>query len=146
MTKKAYVGGTFDCLHAGHINLINKVIELGFEPVIVVNSDDFVKKYRKKPCLFNEEERVEALKEYFNYFYDVFIVEQNEQRELITGINPDVIVVGTDWMSPNIFKQLDIDEYLLKELDIKMLFIPRFEGISSSEIKKRLKNVASRSK
>ena len=43
----AYIGGTFDILHAGHINLIMKVKELGIKPIIVVNGDSFVEENKK---------------------------------------------------------------------------------------------------
>jgi len=138
MIKRAYIGGTWDCCHAGHINLINKVIELGFKPVIIVNSDDFVNKYRKKPCIFKDFERINTLKEFYKDI-DIRIVNKEEQKIMIEKINPDVIVVGTDWMKPEILPQLGIDEDFLKKNNISMLFIPRFENISTSEIKKRIK-------
>ncbi len=137
--NRAYVGGTFDVLHAGHINLINKVIMLGFEPIIVVNSDSFVESYRGKKPLFNEYERENTINELYPDI-DTYVVDEDDQMSLIDSIRPSVIVVGTDWMKPEILPQLGINEDVLREFKISMLFIPRFNSINTTLIKERIKN------
>ncbi|MGC8569245.1 MAG: phosphopantetheine adenylyltransferase [Nitrososphaeria archaeon] len=44
---KVAVGGTFEALHAGHLKLLSKAIELGDEIIIGVTSDRFVESMGK---------------------------------------------------------------------------------------------------
>ncbi len=135
----AYVGGTFDILHAGHINLIQKIKDLNIKPIIVVNGDIFVKENGKK-CVFSADERVLALTEFFPLDTIEIIEHMEDQRANIASIHPNFIVVGTDWMRPEILPQLGIDEEFLREMNISMLFIPRFVSISSTSIRKSVSN------
>ena len=131
----AYIGGTFDILHAGHINLIQKVIDMGIQPIIVVNGDAFVQENGKK-CVFPAQDRASALAEFFPSETIDIIEHMDEQRANIERIDPNFIVVGTDWMRPEILPQLGIDDAFLRAHNIAMLFIPRFVSISSTSIKK----------
>lgn len=129
MKKYAYIGGSYDPPHEGHELLIKRVKALGFEPVVVVNSDGFIRSYKHREPFWWEEERAR----YFSSSdYKVRIVEQCNQRELIKEINPSVIVVGLDWMKPEILAQLGIDEQFLTDNGISMLFLPRTPGVSST--------------
>ena len=136
---RAYIGGTFDILHAGHINLISKVERLGILPIISINSDKFVMEYRHKPCIYKEDERLHAIREFYP-MYVSFLVDRENQAEVIKENNVDFIVVGTDWMKEGILQQLCITEDFLHTNNINMLFIPRYKSISSNEIKTRVIN------
>lgn len=136
--KIAYVGGTFDLFHAGHINIINKCMIMGFEPVIVVNSDEFVLQYRAKPCVFNELERIRIIREFYPDV-EIRLVDKDKQREFILDVKPAVIVVGSDWLKPEILSQLGITVDLLRDNNISLLIIPRFESISTKIIKEKMK-------
>ena len=67
------------------------------------------------------------------------IDHMSEQSSNIANKKPNFIVVGTDWMRPEILAQLGIDEDFLRAYDITMLFIPRFLSISSTSIKDTIK-------
>jgi len=136
----AYIGGTFDVLHAGHVNLINKVVMMGFKPMIAVNTDKFVYDTKKVHPVFDEWERLKALEEMYSCA-SFNLVEQSEQRSLIEMVQPAVIVVGSDWLKPEILPQLGIDEAFLRENNISLLVIPRFKSLSSSLIKERILSV-----
>lgn len=61
--KVAYYPGSFDPITYGHIDIIEKVLKLGFDKIIVAvtfNSS-------KKNTMFTLGERVEMIKEVFNY-------------------------------------------------------------------------------
>jgi cytidyltransferase-like protein len=135
---KCYIGGTFDVLHAGHVNLINKVISMGFHPCISINSDEFVKAYKGVSCVFNETERFKAVRELYPEA-TILITDKDNQDKNILRCGVSMIVVGTDWMKPEILGQLGINEDFLRRNNISMLFIPRFTSISTSLIKERLK-------
>ena len=131
--RLAYIGGSFDPPHFGHINLIRRVLDLGFEPIIAVNSNKFIESYKHRPAYMDESERC-------NYFedlgYNTIIVNQNMQRYTIEDLCIDVIVVGTDWLRPEILTQLGIDETFLIDNEINFLIVPRTPNVSSSELRK----------
>jgi glycerol-3-phosphate cytidylyltransferase len=133
----AYIGGTFDILHAGHVNLIKKVKEMGIRPIIVVNGDNFVEQNNKN-CVYSAKERATALVEFFPDETIEIIERMKDQRSNISNKKPNFIVVGTDWMRPEILPQLGIDDDFLRTYNIAMLFIPRFNSISSTSIKETI--------
>jgi len=132
--KTAYIGMSCDPPHEGHLKLIERVENLGFEPIIVLNSDSFIRKYKNREPFWNEDKRWG----WFEFMgYEVEFVDKDRQRLTIEYHNPDVIVVGTDWMKPEILPQLGIDEDFLLANNIGMLFLTRTPGISSTELRNK---------
>ena len=63
--RKVITYGTFDLLHAGHINLLRRAKELGDYLIVVVSTDEFNWNEKQKKCYFSYEERkklVEAVR------------------------------------------------------------------------------------
>lgn len=58
------LGGTFDILHIGHLELLKKSFELGDFVVIGLTSDEFVKNKLKKKIKNPYEIRIQNLKEF----------------------------------------------------------------------------------
>lgn len=55
--RKVITYGTFDLLHAGHINLLRRAKELGDYLIVVVSTDEFNWNEKQKKCYFSYEER-----------------------------------------------------------------------------------------
>ena len=73
--RKVITYGTFDLLHAGHINLLRRAKELGDYLIVVVSTDEFNWNEKKKKCYFSYEERkklVEAVR-----YVDLVIPEES---------------------------------------------------------------------
>lgn len=136
--KTAYIGGTFDIPHFGHFELFRKVKEMGYRTVVVMNSDKFVQEYRNEPPIMNEHERAAQLS-HCRFIDELRTVDRDGQKAMIESVKPDVIVVGTDWMKPEILPQLGIDEDFLRDKGIAMVFLPYTREISTSEIKRRIR-------
>jgi len=135
---KVYTGGTFDLPHSGHVNFLNKCAELG-EVWIALNEDDFIEAYKGKPPVMSFSERASVLLE----FKCVTGVTNNfggaDSREVIEDIKPDIIAIGSDWARKDYYKQMGFDQDWLDERGISLIYIPYTKGISSTEIKRRLK-------
>jgi glycerol-3-phosphate cytidylyltransferase len=61
-----------------------------------------------------------------------------DSRIAIEHCQPDLIVVGSDWARKNYYDQMNFTQSWLDERGIGLCYIPYTQGISSTEIKKRL--------
>ena len=126
--KKVITYGTFDLLHAGHINLLRRAKELGDYLIVVVSTDEFYWIEKLKRCYFSYEERkklVEAVR-----YVDLVLPEENWEQKLsdIKEYKVDTFVMGDDWKEKF--------DFLKKYCDV--IYLPRTEGISTTKIKQDL--------
>lgn len=133
--------GTFDLGHYGHVYLFSwcrRVAGVRGEVIVSVNKDDFVERFKGKKPVLSYKERVSLIKA----FKDVDRVIPNEVGEdskpTIVKINPDVIIIGSDWLKRDYLKQMGFTPEWLEEKQIALMYIPRHLSISTSEIKKRI--------
>jgi len=59
--KTVLVGGCFDLFHYGHLQFLKKARENGNYLIVVLESDEFIKKNKRKEPIHNQEERAEIL-------------------------------------------------------------------------------------
>jgi len=120
--------GTFDLFHIGHLNLIERLRELGDKLVIGVSSDEFNRGKGKKSVVSYEDRSriVESIKG-----VDVVIPEHTwDQKERdIRTYNVDLFVMGDDWTGKF--------DHLRSLCEVS--YLPRTEGVSSTEIKEMLR-------
>lgn len=138
MGLKIYTGGTFDLPHSGHVNFLRKCAQLG-DVYLSLNTDSFIEAYKGKPPVMSFQERRAVLEEFKSV---TFIIENwggADSRDVIEVINPDIIAIGSDWARKDYYKQMGFDQDWLDERNISLIYIPYTEGISSTEIKRRLK-------
>lgn len=130
MKKRVITYGTYDILHPGHINLLKRAKALGDELIVMVSTDEFNQNEKKKDNYYKFEERkfvLEALK----YVDAVYLEESWEQKETdIEKYDIDIFVMGDNWKGKF--------DYLSEKCEVK--YLPRTEGISTTGIKKALKN------
>ena len=130
--------GTFDILHGGHCNFLRQCERYADEIIIGVNSDDFVMKYRGRPAVYNESERLEQVR-LLGYTAEL---NHSAGREMIERIKPNIIAVGSDWTRKDYYGQVDVTPDFMDENGITLIYIPYTKGISSTEIKRRLSGEA----
>lgn len=126
--------GTFDLPHIGHARLFQRCERFG-RVVVGVNTDEFVQSYKGSAPLYRTAERV-ALIALLGYE-----VHENHSagRELIERVRPDVLVVGSDWLRRDYLAQIDMTPDDLDRLDISLVYVPYTDGISSSDIRRRVR-------
>lgn len=95
--KVVFTNGAFDILHAGHVTYLNFARNQGDALVVGLNSDSSVKRYKgdKRP-VNSEQDRALVLASLECVDY-VVIFSEDEPKELIGEIIPDVLVKGADW-------------------------------------------------
>ena len=134
-----YTQGSFDILHSGHINLFKKCRKFAgkdWTVIAAILSDKSYKKYRgyrpAKP--FNERK---CLLESCKYVDMVVESDNTKTRQEIKKYKPDIVIVGSDWASKDIYAQ-----YRMKKEDLNPLLVyqPYTDNITSTQIKERIKN------
>ena len=119
--------GTFDLLHYGHINLLQRAKALGDYLIVACSTDEF-NEIKNKHSFYNYENRkrvLEAIK-----YVDLVIPENNweQKRDDIKKYNVDIFVMGDDW-------QNKFDE--LSDL-CEVIYLPRTPDISTTIVKSYL--------
>jgi len=95
MKKKVIIFGTFDGLHAGHLNFFKQARKLGDELIVVVARDINVKKNKGKMSRFSETKRLTALLA-MNVGDSVILGQICDPYAVIRKYKPDIIALGYD--------------------------------------------------
>ncbi|MEO3407312.1 D-glycero-beta-D-manno-heptose 1-phosphate adenylyltransferase [Mucilaginibacter sp. CAU 1740] len=97
-----FTNGVFDILHIGHVSYLAKARELGNKLIIGLNSDASVRRLKGPSRPINNHFNRAGLLAAF-YFVDAIVVfEEDTPLNLITNINPDILVKGGDYVVENI--------------------------------------------
>lgn len=139
--RTVYTGGTFDVPHIGHVNFLRQCKKIAGESDVVValNTDEFVERYKGQRPIFSYDERKRML-ELLEYVTRVIPNEQGEDsKPAILSVAPAFIVIGSDWAKKDYYKQMNFSQDWLDQHGITLLYVPYTEGISTTEIKRRLK-------
>ena len=135
-----YTGGTFDLLHAGHVNFLRQCQSLG-KVIVSLNTDEFIFEYKKQYPIMRFEERKEVLLG-CRYVDEVIAnVGGTDSKQAIMQVRPTIIAIGSDWARKDYYKQMSFDQDWLDKLDIMLVYIPYTQHISTTDIKNRLKTV-----
>lgn len=134
-----YSGGTFDLFHTGHVELLEycKQLSGNGEVIISLNTDDFITRYKGKPPLMSFKEREDVLLS--TRYVDKVIPNYGgeDSKPSILEIQPDIIVIGMDWLEKDYCKQMGFTPEWLSEHRISLCYVPRTRGISTTRIKER---------
>lgn len=89
--------GTFDLLHIGHINMLNKCKKHGDKLIVGVSSDKLNYKKKKRYPVFNQKDRIEIIKN-IKCVDEVFLEESlEEKKNYILNHKADIFIIGDDW-------------------------------------------------
>lgn len=62
-----------------------------------------------------------------------------DSKEAIQVVEPDIIAIGSDWARRDYYTQMQFTQDWLDDNDISLIYIPYTKGVSSTEIKQRLR-------
>lgn len=132
--------GTFDLLHIGHINMLNRCKNYGNKLIVGVSSDNlnYIKK-RRLP-IYNENDRLNIVKN-LKCVDEVFI-EYNLEDKLsyCKKYNADIFIIGDDWKNkkiPNL--NITFDEQLKNICEV--IYLERTYNISTTKTLIDIKNI-----
>tara|TARA_R100001594_G_scaffold145_5_gene668 strand:- start:2134 stop:2547 length:414 start_codon:yes stop_codon:yes gene_type:complete len=124
-SNKVFVNGTFDILHRGHLELLNYAKTFGYV-IVGIDTDECVKekKGQGRP-IYNQDERKFLLENLKSVDEVIFFSSELEFEELIKSLNPDIIIVGSDWKEKSTIKSY---------YDGNLIFFDRMKDYSTTNI------------
>ena len=123
--KKVITYGTFDLLHYGHVNLLQRAKSYGDYLIVALSTDEFNWNEKQKKCYFSYEKRKKLL-EAIRYV-DLVIPEENWDQKIsdVKEFKVDTFVIGDDWEGKFDF----LKDYC------EVVYLPRTPEISTTQIK-----------
>ena len=133
-----FTNGCFDLMHIGHTRYLQAARALGDVLVVGVNSDTSVRALEKAPDrpIVPEAQRAEVLAALACVDY-VGIFNEPDPLELITAIQPDILVKGGDWPLDQI-----VGRNVVEARGGIVRTIPLVPGLSTTELLQRIRSTA----
>lgn len=92
-----FTNGCFDLLHLGHVDYLKKAKSLGNVLVVGLNDDASVRRLKGPPRpIMPQADRAAVVAALASVDYTCLFAEDTP-LELITAVQPDVLVKGADW-------------------------------------------------
>ena len=94
--KTVLVGGCFDLIHFGHLKFLERAKEQGDFLIVALESDEFIKKHKKKLPVHQQSERAEILANLNMVDMIIllpFFVSGKDYFDLVKLISPQVVAV-----------------------------------------------------
>lgn len=133
-----YTGGTFDLLHVGHLELLEacrRIAGVDGRVVVSLNRDEFVERYKGRRPVQSFAERAEMLRAC--RLVDLVACNAGDENSglAIDVVQPDLIVIGSDWRDRDYLGQLGIDQAWLSSRNLTVRYIDRTRGVSTTGIR-----------
>jgi D-beta-D-heptose 7-phosphate kinase/D-beta-D-heptose 1-phosphate adenosyltransferase len=131
-----FTNGCFDLMHVGHTRYLQAAKSLGHVLIVGVNSDASVKSLNKSPDrpIVGEAQRAEVLAGLGCVDYVVIFTEP-DPLQLITAIQPDVLVKGGDWPVDRI-----VGREIVEARGGSVKTIPLVPGVSTTSLIQRIRS------
>jgi len=138
MGLSVYTGGTFDLFHSGHVELLRRCAEFG-SVTVALNTDEFIEAYKGRKPVMSYEERETVL--LGCRWVDSVIPNMggSDSRIAIDLVQPDLVVIGSDWAMRDYYTQMGFDQAWLDARGIGLCYVPYTKGISTTDIKTRMR-------
>jgi len=130
---RVYTTGVFDILHRGHLNILTQAAALG-ELTVGIMTDQGVEDTKGSRPILSIEERDAQIRS-LPFIDEVIHYTDVDQRANYASVKPDIVVQGDDWLfSADRSSALNY----LRDNGIRLVLLPRTQGISTTEIRRRV--------
>jgi D-beta-D-heptose 7-phosphate kinase/D-beta-D-heptose 1-phosphate adenosyltransferase len=135
-----FTNGVFDLLHLGHVRYLEAARALGDALIVGLNGDASVRRNKgpERP-ITPQDERAEILLA-LSAVDAVVIFDQDTPAEIITALQPDVLVKGADWAADRI-----VGRETVEARNGRVVRIPLETGHSTTSIVERVRQSVLRS-
>lgn len=139
--KKYHIGytcGVFDLFHVGHLNLLERCKAMCDILIVGVCNDEYVTEIKKKQAIYPEDQRVRILNalKVVDCAEMVTIEETNDKMLALKKFKFDVLFSGDDWKDSERYSKT---ERQFAEYGVAIEYLPYTQGISTTEIKNKMK-------
>ena len=111
--RKIFVNGSFDVLHAGHIDLLNFAKASGDHLLVAIDSDERIASNKGSDRPFNKVANRKTLMENLKAVDTVKVFNSDEDLvSIIKEYQPDFMVKGDDWKTGTIIGKEYIPEII----------------------------------
>lgn len=120
--RKGLLFGTFDQLHYGHLRLFRECKTQCDYLIVLVHSDDYIRKYKKREPTIPEDERYSDVIQ--SKSVDIALINYDSPRKLwVETLKIDVLFLS--------------EEMRGQEVDVpcEIIYMPRTKGISSTQMR-----------
>ncbi|EMH0748149.1 adenylyltransferase/cytidyltransferase family protein [Proteus mirabilis] len=122
--KRIITFGTFDVLHIGHINIIERAAEFGDYLIVGVSSDSLNYSKKQRYPIYNEVDRMKIISS-IKSVDEVFIEESLDLKlEYIKKYKADILIMGDDWLG----------KFDWVKPTCEVIYLPRTPSISTTQI------------
>jgi D-beta-D-heptose 7-phosphate kinase/D-beta-D-heptose 1-phosphate adenosyltransferase len=133
-----FTNGCFDLMHIGHTRYLQAAKELGDILIVGVNSDASVRSLDKAPDrpIVPDAQRAEVLAALGCVDY-VVVFNESDPLQLITSVQPDILVKGGDWALDRI-----VGRDIVEARGGVVKTIPLVPGVSTTGLLQRIRSTA----
>ena len=131
--KLVFTNGCFDIIHSGHVLYLEEAKSCGDILILGLNSDQSVKRLKgESRPINNEQDRSIVLSGLQSIDY-VIVFEEDTPYNLISAVQPDVLVKGGDWAIDQI-----VGSDIVKSRGGEVISLSFIEGKSTTNIIKKV--------
>jgi D-beta-D-heptose 7-phosphate kinase/D-beta-D-heptose 1-phosphate adenosyltransferase len=136
--RTVFTNGCFDLMHIGHTRYLQAAKELGDILIVGVNSDASVRSLDKAPDrpIVPDAQRAEVLAALGCVDY-VVVFNESDPLQLITSVQPDILVKGGDWALDRI-----VGRDIVEARGGVVKTVPLVPGLSTTGLLQRIRSTA----
>tara|TARA_R100000315_G_C5234284_1_gene145542 strand:+ start:2850 stop:3710 length:861 start_codon:yes stop_codon:yes gene_type:complete len=133
-----FTNGVFDILHAGHLETLKFAKSLGDKLVVGINSDESTKKIKGPQRPINNQHDRKKILSYISLVDEVVIFDEPNTTNIISNINPDIVVKGGEFTAAEIRKRDNIPNHI----DVKVASLLDQDIYSTTRVVEKIKQYA----
>jgi rfaE bifunctional protein nucleotidyltransferase chain/domain len=135
--KLVFTNGVFDLLHPGHVRYLQAARQIGDALIVAINSDRSARALEKGPDrpITPAEERAEIVAA-LSCVDATVIFDEDTPHEIVTALQPDVLVKGADWAEGTI-----VGADVVEARGGIVVRIPLAEGYSTTRIVQKIQTL-----
>jgi len=118
--------GCFEIFHIGHLEYLQEAKGYGDILIIGINSDEYIRKYKKREPKFNEEQRSRIISS-IKYVDYVFVFEERTFDYSLRKLKPNYFVKGIDRLNV-------LEKETCEECSIKIEIVGEEKRSSSTDL------------
>ncbi len=128
-----FTNGCFDILHPGHVSLLAQCRDMGDYVVLGLNSDASVSRLKGPHRPINDQLSRAVVLAGLSFVDAIIIFHQDTPLELVTQVNPDILVKGGDYKASEV-----VGADIVRQNGGEVRIIPLLDDYSTSSIILRL--------